>query len=147
MTIEKLIFLDIDGAICTPATKFLSFDPICMKHLKSVINQTNAFIVISSVWRKMHPFPKLKEMFEPFGLFNHVLGVTPELQGDMVRGKEIAQWIEDNKNWQRLNLKQFVIIDDDSDMEPHMDRLVKTIGTEGLTEEDAKKCIEMLNSD
>ena len=142
MAVEKIIFLDFDGVVVTPRTKFLHLDPIPMKHLKSVIDATDAFIVISSVWRMMHSFPQLKAMFEPFGLLQKVLDVTPKQDGDFVRGKEIDEWLGNFPT----EIKSFVILDDDSDMEPHMDRLVQTATLEGLTEEQAKKCVEMLNS-
>lgn len=68
-----------------------------------------------------------------------VIGTTPTLDGDWVRGKEIEKWISDN-----YAPKSFVIIDDDTDMEPYMDRLVKTECEFGLTDKDADKALDML---
>ena len=145
MKIEKIIFLDFDGVIITPRTEFLHFDPICMEHLKHIIDETNAFIVISSTWKIGTPFIELKAMFEPFGMFQRVLGTTPNIDGDFVRGREIDTWLN-SIHAKRFDIKNFIILDDDSDMEPHMNRLIQTNTQEGLTEDIAKNCIELLNN-
>jgi len=46
----KVIFLDIDGVLTT-ANKKWTFDENCVKHLVDIINETDAYIVISSSWR------------------------------------------------------------------------------------------------
>lgn len=145
MKIEKIIFLDFDGAVVTQKTNYRKLDPIAIEHLKHIIDKTNAFIVVSSVWRKFKTLGQLKDMFQEFGLFSRLIDVTDVLPGSMVRGQEIHKWLTD-PHPMSFDIKSFVIIDDDSDMDPHMDRLVQTDTQVGLTEEDAKKCIEMLNN-
>lgn len=145
MKIEKIIFLDFDGVIVTQSSRFNSFDPECMKHLKFIIDKTNAFIVISSTWRKFDSLIKLKQMFEPFGLFNRVIDITPvHNDNDWGRGKEIEAWLNlpHPLSW---NINGFVIIDDDTDMEPFMDHLVQTDSHVGLQEKDIEKCVKILN--
>ena len=66
--IEKIIFLDFDGVIVTFETRFNDIDPECAKHLKRVVDETGAFIVISSTWRKHHDFIDLKEMLHNHGI-------------------------------------------------------------------------------
>lgn len=41
-------------------------------------------------------------------------------------------------------IESFVILDDNDDMEPFMDRLVQTSWFAGLTQEDVKKAIKIL---
>ena len=148
MKIKRLIFLDFDGVIVTTRTKYMHFDRECVDLLKEIVDATDAFIVISSSWKIGNSFRTLKAMFEPFGLFQRVIDTTPNIKDDWGRGKEIDQWITEMTNqWNRLELESFIILDDDSDMEPHMDRLVQTKWDVGLTKKDVEKAIEMLNGD
>ena len=144
MKIEKIIFLDFDGVVVTAETRFLTLAPSCVAHLKHIINETNAFIVVSSVWRKHHSLAKLKAMFEPFGMFNRIIDVTCVMNEDRCRGREIDAWLKD-PHPMSFEINGFAILDDDSDMEPHMNHLVKINGHKGLTEDDAKKCIKTLD--
>jgi L-alanine-DL-glutamate epimerase-like enolase superfamily enzyme len=64
-------------------------------------------------------------------------GVTPG--GGGVRGPQIQRWIDAN-----AFQGQFVILDDDSDMEHLIHKLVKTNFEEGLLAHHAKAAIEML---
>jgi len=43
---NKIIFLDIDGVINIPPYRI--FDKVCMNNLSSIIDATNAKIVVSS---------------------------------------------------------------------------------------------------
>ena len=139
MEIRKIIFLDFDGVIVTASSQFNRFDRSCMEHLTHIIDKTDANIVISSSWRIGNGFRALRAMFDGFGLFHRVIGVTPMLNGNMIRGQEIDAWIKNPllSSKLELNLKSFVILDDDSDMEPHMDRLVLVPTDTGLTEKEA----------
>ena len=65
--------------------------------------------------------------------------MTPKLH--VRRGLEIQKWLDDNPQGENV---VFVILDDDSDMEHLMDRLVQTDHEFGLTQEDAGKAILML---
>ena len=57
------------------------------------------------------------------------------------RGIEIQRWLNETK----YEIESFVILDDDSDMLHLSEKLVKTKGTRGLTEKEAKEAIDMLN--
>ena len=50
---EKVIFLDVDGVLhpATVRTELRMFDEGCMKQLKSLLEETQAEIVLSSTWR------------------------------------------------------------------------------------------------
>ena len=73
------------------------------------------------------------------------------------RGVEIKQWIDTNihsdnmKNWKRKKLGvdyNYVILDDDSDMLlEQKDNFVRTTSEIGLTDDDVKKAILILNNE
>jgi hypothetical protein len=146
MKIERIIFLDFDGVIVTPATRFRFFEHGCMARLKQIVDETNASIVISSTWRILDTFSTLKAMFEPFGMFETVIDKTPNHNKSWARGKEIDEWLTKSKDNPRFDIKSFIILDDDSDMEPHMDRLVKTECEIGLEQEHVEQSIKMLTN-
>lgn len=148
--IDKLIFLDFDGVIVTRKTRYNHFDSECMEFLKELVDETNAFIVISSTWKHGNSFRVLRALFEPFGMFDRIIGVTPNLNGDWVRGQEIDKWLKEpelmiSSDKFELDVKGFVILDDDSDMIPHMDKLVQVEPDQGLTKEDVKNAMKLLD--
>jgi len=149
MKIEKLIFLDFDGVVITQRTKFLRFDPVCMKLLQKIVDETNAFIVISSSWKIGNTFRAIHAMFDGWGMFDRVIGMTPNHAGEWVRGEEIDEWLKNPKlasNKLEMALESFIILDDDKDMEPHMNRLIQTAWDDGLSEKDVERAIKMLTS-
>ena len=56
-----------------------------------------------------------------------IISKTPRFPGER-RGKEIKHWLDHFSQ----NIDAFVVIDDDSDMEPLMDNLIKTSSKVGL---------------
>jgi len=147
MKFERIIFLDFDGVIVTQTTRFNKMDPLCMTQLKRVIDETDAWLVISSTWRHRKNLDQIKDIFTDHGfeeMGTRVIGLTPILNGYMIRGREIEKWIIDNEKWDELHMKSFIILDDDSDMEPFMDRLIKTDRHKGMNEKDAVQAINML---
>jgi len=147
----KLIFLDFDGVMNNRQWALDAwdkhnnpylFDPKNVAALNRIIEQTGADIVISSSWRHGWDLPKLREHLEEQGVKGKVLGATPtDMSGDVwVRGNEIDQWLKEHTDGKAM----FVILDDDNDMEPHMDRHIHTSMKTGLTDEDAGKAIKML---
>jgi len=148
MKVEKIIFLDFDGVIITPRTKFLKFDPICIELLQELVNRSGAFIVVSSSWRIGNTFRAMRAMFDGFDLFDKVIGMTPVQVGDWKRGLEIDEWLKNPmlaSGELELDLKGFVILDDDSDMKPHMDKLVQSEWDGGLTKELVEEAIKVLD--
>ena len=131
----KIIFLDIDGVLNSdlhyqqvdrnlPYEK-KSFNIQLVNNLNSITDKTGAKIVLSSTWRKNRSLDDLKELFKRVGITGELIDKTPVLEFDPVvdmsvpRGCEIQLWINENKNLLStniLNWKDYVIIDDDSDM-------------------------------
>lgn len=96
----KLIFLDIDGVLCIPIKGLQQgvleeFDGNCVCEFKRVLEETDARIVISSVWRLDHIMPTLIKQFERHGLpVEKIIGKTPDMSTHK-REIEILKWLED----------------------------------------------------
>jgi hypothetical protein len=163
----KVIFLDFDGVICTSdsiidARTFAKvnkdgdrnlyhekmIDPKLVENLNKVIDETQAFVVISSAWRNSDSLDTLKMYLENNGFCGIVIGRTPvwkEYKEDIgiktindlqmfwehERGNEINLWLSENKN-----VDSYIIIDDElSDIEPlHEGRFIHTSLESGFHE-------------
>lgn len=143
---NKVLFLDCDGVLNKIGTKIkqpngvYGVEPRMAAQLKRIVDQTNCDIVLSSSWRKHNDCVEyLFSAIDP-SVRRAVIGKTPVLEGDVVRGDEIQRWIDLNGG-----VKNFVILDDDADMGHLMPQLVQTDTFVGLTPELADKCIERLN--
>lgn len=124
-SIKKVIFLDIDGVLCTArshmafgGTKAHGFmqhlDPVGVKLIESLCDETGAEIVISSTWRVYHDYQSMLAIFMNAGMAApnlHTQWKTRDEKKIRGRGNEIDQWIKDH-NFQG----SYVIIDDDSDL-------------------------------
>jgi hypothetical protein len=88
--------------------------------LNELCKDTGAVVVISSTWRLGKTAEQLQEVFDYAGGTFKIIDVTPNLRGEgCLRGNEIYQWIKENDKdlgVSYYNFKNYVIIDDDSDM-------------------------------
>ena len=149
---KKLIFLDVDGVLNSD-TYWMSLDEEekyslrhldrnAIKKLKRIVDKTGAEIVVSSTWRKFNEdMDVLSDHLYAYGL--SVIGKTPVLY-NKERGHEITAWFESHPEYKDAT---YVILDDDADMNVHMDRLVKTDYQYGLTNSKAERAIKMLNEE
>ncbi|HVT63414.1 MAG TPA: HAD domain-containing protein [Legionellaceae bacterium] len=151
----KILFLDFDGVLNSAEyfEKFIKLhperagtlidqlDPEQLVRLNNIIEKTDANICISSTWRIMNTLPQLRDILTSFGFKypEKVIAKTPESWSGY-RGHEIAIWLEGHPE-----VTQFVIVDDNSDMEPHMDRFVQTGWGYGMDDKHMNQIIEMLN--
>ena len=155
----KIIFLDIDGVLTLQKSGWKFFDSDCVIALKKVLDNTDANMVLSSCWR--HGFidwdengkgcglvhhtqaiRKIQELLKPFDIDpSRLIDKTPDLitPSDNERGEEIDKWLQAH-----TDVECFVILDDDSDMAPHMDKLVQTDIDVGMTLENADEAIAIL---
>lgn len=146
----KLIFLDIDGTInnssCWGVRPIENrFAPECIAALNKITEETGADIVVSSTWRSSFEFDKLIDMLKSNNVKGNIIGQTPPTRSsDSCRGDEISEWLHSASNKLGKRIEHFVILDDNSDMDPIMDHLVQCDSHIGLTEELANKAIEML---
>jgi hypothetical protein len=149
----KIIFLDFDGVLVRfgdndPKTLY-SLTKECVSNLNLIIEKVpEVKIVITSTWRMVRKEHELIRILINDG-FKHprsIIDVTPVLNWNKItnrrstRGDEIKLWLKDKV------VESFVIIDDDSDMDPFMDHLVQTKVKEGLTNEITDKVIQILNN-
>ena len=136
----KIIFLDIDGVmnsevyhknLDTKKKNWRRFDPEAVKMIKRLVEEFDAKIVISSLWRFVAKKELAKELKES-GLINHlhIDWKTPVIEPGH-RGKEIKLWLNVHPE-----INDFVIIDDDSDvLSEYNDKFVKTDYYDGLQAE------------
>ena len=151
----NIIFLDVDGVInsisnlkmvLASGKKQLSginypFDDRCLKNLKRIVEETDAYIVITSVYRKDPKHLKvLLQILEEYDLARRVIGLTPVLNTN--KGDEIKAFL--------LSITQpcnYVILDDDNDVQELEEHLVQTNEYYGLTQNKADEAIKKLVPD
>jgi len=151
----KIIFLDFDGVMNNRQWSLDAwdkhnnpylFDPQNVAALNRITDQTGAKIVISSSWRHGWDLPKLRAHLLEQGVKAEVIDITPtgslmdHFPEDWGRGHEIDLWLKEHTDGKAV----FVILDDDNDMVPHLDRHIHTSMKRGLTMEQAGRAIEML---
>ena len=146
----KIIFLDIDGTINNSSCWWVRplenrFAPECITALNKITEETGADIVVSSTWRVSFKLDELIYILKSAGIKGSIIGQTPIVRfSGGRRGDEIYSWIYDASTEIGKKIEHFVILDDNSDMDPVMDHLVQCKPDIGLTEELADKAIEML---
>lgn len=153
-----VIFLDIDGVLCTPLSVRLNwlfrrpmerpfFDPIALGLLRRLVRRTGARVVLSSSWR--YSF----EDDDPFmqAIRDHFYRIL-EANGTPVwdlapilgrsKGEEIAAWLEQHPG------AGFVILDDRPDEftgTPALKaRLVEVDSMRGLRRRDFRQALDLL---
>lgn len=156
---KRIIFLDIDGVMNSEMDFLLNPDqpevayeisPRCIKLLNSLIQDTDARIVISSVWR-FHGLDFIKNIFVKNGFEypDNLIDVTPRLGNGCVRGNEILKWIKDNEKllgYPYYHFNTYIIFDDDSDMLYwQRNNFIHVDGYTGLTPRAIYKAKWMLN--
>ena len=142
----KVIFLDIDGVMNHETSKE-DMDTDCLYQLKRIVEQTDAYIVLTSSWRMYFlrgDENPIKLYFENrlklFGL--ELYDIAPHI-GTARRAAEIKQWLKDHKQF-----KSYVILDDNMfpGFQKMSDHLCMTDWSNGgLTAEHAAKAIQILN--
>lgn len=110
-------------------------DPEAVKRVNVLCERTGAQVVISSTWRgNMSRCLRVLMGLRTFEIVGH----TPHL--DTRRGHEIQKWMDEND----VKAHQIVILDDDSDMEHLLPRLVKTPYSTGFTDEHVEQAVKLL---
>jgi hypothetical protein len=160
----KVIFLDIDGVLnvyCQSRDKYgCNFHQHLVDNLQTIIDATDAKIVISSSWR-VDGIDIMRAMWDSRKLPGTIIDVTPDLyytysgpdgDDDYSRGDEIQLWLDSH-----YDVTDYVILDDDNDMLPNqMKNFVQTNHNlkhpdcvdrgYGLTKICADKAIKILNN-
>lgn len=140
----KIIFLDVDGVLNSELDSFDWYvqTDYHFELLKSLVDKTQAKIVLSSSWRKSKDsLETIKSRLQDFGI--DVYDVTPSINSPYSkRGDEIKQWIDT----QDFSISSFIILDDNSDMcEYTTTNLIQTDIKIGFQKQDYEKALKMLN--
>lgn len=152
---SKIIFLDIDGVICTHRGKASQglrnhddyLEPTACDLVFRLIEEFDAQVVISSTWRK-NGEEYVREAFDSANQSGiteafHFIWATPE--NGKSRGYEIQEWL-----YKEFDIKEpeaYLILDDDSDMlESQKPHLVLTNGYNGISFGDYLKARQILGA-
>lgn len=149
----RIVFLDIDGVLNNAGSfKSAQIDPLDSKAiqlLNDLVSATGACIVISSSWRIGNTLHWIQLMMARAGFEfpERIIGATMEISDktnggiwvSKTRGQEIALWLE------QVSVDSFVILDDDDeDMDPVKDHLIKTTFEKGLLKEHVERAKKLL---
>lgn len=149
---DKFIFLDFDGVITTPFTDWkLSNHHIGI--IKFILDITKAKIIISSSWRHRDIHNTIKSLGEvgyykpfPFPLVDYVVG---QIDGNDIyeRLHSRGKYIQDVVDTLKIPLDNYIILDDnDSNISYlHKESFIQTNPSEGITVDNAVKCIQLLH--
>ena len=148
----NIVFLDVDGVLNShnkleevyyktgkPHSGInYPFDEKCLKNLKTLVEETNSKIVITSTWREKEDHMKvLLNVLKEYDLDKTVIGYTPILY--KTREEEIIEYL----NSLNINVN-YVIIDNVRDMKTLNNNLVVTSVKTGFTKENLKTAIKIL---
>ena len=146
----KAIFLDIDGVLnSNEHTAFIKsfitygdnmiepFDDECLYNLKYIVDETDAKIIITSIWRLFPDYLYiLMNKLEEYGLDKNVISLTTSNKyKDKLQ--EIAVKLK------KLGITEYVVLDNDKTLK--LDRHIITNNVTGLTEIDAKQVVKILS--
>ena len=146
---KPVLFLDFDGVINSMRSRhklgWNQFSRPMVERVNRIVQATGCKVVVSSAWRLRSaedgPEPsvdRMRRILGENGFIGDVIDVTPgSLTG--YRGHEIQKWLDKHPGY-----GPFVILDDSSDMEPFMDRLVQTEDAIGICSVHVDLAIELL---
>lgn len=144
--INKYLFLDVDGVLNSVSWYRAEwnkdhvypqgdFDPKCVEIVNRIVKETSCKVVVSSSWRAEI---NLQSIFDKAGLKFKIHSITPF--GDH-RGCEIRDWLASE-----TEPYVYAILDDDRSMLAEQRKyFIKTNTVTGITDEDARHVINILN--
>lgn len=148
-----LVFLDFDGVIMTRASYIAAreagsilegddwtrdvavarMDPVLVGRVSALCSRIGADVVLSTSWRHcLGDNAPICEALRIRGLIAEVVGATPSLPS-RYRGDEIVAWLDEHRpGWQPFDV---VLLDDDGDLEPLLERWVRSTFEDGFGDE------------
>lgn len=146
----KAIFLDVDGVLNSDEhTAFIKsfityndnmiepFDDECLYNLKYIVDETDAKIIITSIWRLFPEYLNLlMNKLEEYGLDKNVISLT-------ISNKYKDKLQEIAVKLKKLSITEYVVLDNDNTL--NLDRHIITNNATGLTEVDAKQAVKILS--
>lgn len=155
-SIQHIIFLDIDGVLCTqPIWKpdnlaedgYSEFNPICVENLNRLVEQTRASVILTSTRRINKSLDEFQAIMQKRGFRGKIAAKINDntLLRSVSRGAEIREWIQANGL-----PASFVILDDDARVaeigKEYMQHWVKTIYHRGLDAEALQTALAILQA-
>lgn len=155
----NILFLDIDGVICTLRSHIAfgtgimmqAWDITCCHMIKKLCKECDFKIVVSSTWRNGRSHD-CKMQLVIYGLGDYIYGgddflkdsyiewKTPKKMDNTFRGNEIHWWLNEHPE-----VKNYIILDDDSDFcEYQKPFLIQTDSYEGFSARDYVKIYDMM---
>lgn len=158
----NVIFLDIDGVLNhqvyfkeeqaaghVRSSSFEAIDRQCIKHLNTLIKDTNSVVVVTSVWRYGHTVDSLQARLVQYGFTGTIIDFTEDFCRKYTwacRGNEIQAWIDTYLQSRPYDTINYVILDDDSDMLlHHSSHFVLTDNYIGITPTTVYKATKILS--
>ena len=155
----KVIFLDFDGVITIPETKWnISLEHV--KRVKKICDETGAKLVISSSWQRYGRAGESREdrvknwldgiLMKGYkgAIKKFFTDYTYDMSGRFynefgnVRGSDIKSWLTRNPD-----VDNYVIIDDEGDMlDEQLYHFVQTDWVFGIQDREVKLAIDVLNN-
>lgn len=146
---NRILFLDFDGVLNSDAfllTVKNRDNPIALLSrrkvalLNKIVEETGAKVVISSHWRYEFTIGEIRSILEELGFKGQIIGITPIIMG-MPRGYEIHGWLSGFPG-----KREFVILDDQDNMDFLSPHLIQTNSSVGLTDENVQQVINKFMS-
>jgi hypothetical protein len=153
----RIIFLDIDGVLNSENEpyegKLWRLSESAILRVNTIIERTDARIVLTSDWRRYHGLQRCAEVLRAHGLSAEIVDATPNLENrrtvheedfdptayfERLRRSEIEAWMKSH------DIQTFVVIDDLAVFERDHPNMILTNATTGLTAEDAARAIAVL---
>ncbi len=151
----RVLFLDFDGVLNSrswferniqaiqESTTLLQrgeqeLDPELVRRVSDLVVETNARVVISSTWRRLHSLEAINTMLVAAGWqAPPAISTTPRTQ-EGFRGHEVNLWLAEHPE-----VTRHVILDDDSDFLPEQP-LVRTDHRDGIQPTGVQRAREIL---
>jgi len=140
----NLIFLDIDGVLnsehfyqITPYYTWDLFDPVCVILLNKLIKENNAFLIISSDWRKTYGISQIRDIFKQNKIKGTIIDCTSI---EFNKEKGINEYLKKLSKKLKVN---YIVLDDEK---LNINNLVQTNLKYGFSFKDYEKASKILNN-
>lgn len=153
MTVEPVIFLDIDGVLndhtIHPRILYCTIEKAIALRLDRILVETDASIVLTSAWRYLVHDGSMRLDGLRYLLNSHwidgdrLIGITrPDRSASLTdRGQQITEWLAEHGS------RPYIVIDDmDLEITACGHPLVLTDGRNGLSDQDVEQAIGILRA-
>ena len=142
----RVIFCDFDGVLNCKESGAYHLSREHVERLDRLARETGAVVVVSSWWRSLG-VAAVRDDLASAGFHGRVIGRTPWLGDDEVwdaweRGIEVDAVLR----YLGERVESYVILDDHDRMGIHLPRLVQTVASLGLTDDDVRKATAILST-